>query len=92
MQNLHPPPVQFKLYQGEVLRRGLYQGLGGIHPVPTKVCTRDWVQSTQSETPEGAFQSERGLHRTGTSESIGTTLQKKEGSTTGSAQGGEAGY
>ena len=32
MQNLHPPSVQFKLYQGEVLRRGLYQELGGIHP------------------------------------------------------------
>ena len=60
MQILHPPSVQFKLYQGEVLRRGLYQELGGIHPVPTKVCTRDWVQSTQSETPDGAFQSERG--------------------------------
>ena len=60
MQILHPPSVQFKLYQGEVLRRGLYQELGGIHPVSTKVCTRDWVQSTQSETPEGAFQSERG--------------------------------
>ena len=26
-----------------------------------EVCTRDWVESTQSETPEGAFQSERGL-------------------------------
>ena len=25
-----------------------------------EVCTRDWVQSTQSQTPEGAFQSERG--------------------------------
>ena len=60
MQNLHPPPVQFKLYQGEVLRRGLYEELGGIHPVPTKVCTRDWVQSTQSEIPESALQSERG--------------------------------
>ena len=60
VQILHPPSVQFKLYQGEVLRRGLYQELGGIHPVPTKVCTRDWVQSTQSEIPESALQSERG--------------------------------
>ena len=24
------------------------------------ICTRDWVESTQSETPEGSFQSERG--------------------------------
>ena len=46
VQILHPPSVQFKLYQGEVLRRGLYQELGGIHPVPTKICTRNWVQST----------------------------------------------
>ena len=46
VQILHPTSVQFKLYQREVLRRYLYQKLGGIHPVPTKVCTRYWVQST----------------------------------------------
>ena len=45
LQILHPPPVQFKLYQGEVLRRGLYQGLGGKK------------KSTQSETPEGTLES-----------------------------------
>ena len=60
MQILHPTSVQFKLYQREVLRRYLYQKLGGIHPVPTKVCTRDWVESTQTETPESALRSERG--------------------------------
>ena len=43
---LHPPSVQFKLYQGEVL--------------PYNPGTRVWVESTQSETPEGPFQSERG--------------------------------
>ena len=34
-QILHPPSVQFKLYQGEVLQY--------------KPSTRDWVDSTQSE-------------------------------------------
>ena len=38
VQNLHPPLVQFKLYQGEVL--------------PYNPGTRVWVESTQSETPE----------------------------------------
>ena len=40
------PLVQFKLYQGEVLQY--------------KPGTRDWVESTQSETPEGTLQSVRG--------------------------------
>ena len=47
-QILHPPSVQFKLYQGEVLQY--------------KPSTRDWVDSTQSETRETAFQSVRGTH------------------------------
>ena len=46
-QILHHPSIQFKLYQGEVL--------------PYNPGTRVWVESTQSETPEGPFQSERGL-------------------------------
>ena len=41
------PFVQFKLYQGEVFQY--------------KPGTRDWVESTQSETPESALRSERGL-------------------------------
>ena len=40
------PFVQFKLYQGEVFQY--------------KPGTRDWVESTQSETPESALRSERG--------------------------------
>ena len=42
------------------------QGLGAFHPVPwysfwyKLICTRDWVESTQSEIPESALQSERG--------------------------------
>ena len=43
---LHPPSVQFKLYQGEVFQY--------------KTGTRDWVESTQTETPESALRSERG--------------------------------
>ena len=46
MQILHPPSVQFKLYQGEVFQY--------------KPGTRDWVESTQTETPESALRSERG--------------------------------
>ena len=46
MQILHPPSVQFKLYQGEVFQY--------------KPGTRDWVESTQTETPEIALRSERG--------------------------------
>ena len=41
------PFVQFKLYQGEVFQY--------------KPGTRDWVESTQSETPESALRSERGF-------------------------------
>ena len=40
------PFVQFKLYQGDVFQY--------------KPGTRDWVESTQSETPESALRSERG--------------------------------
>ena len=46
VQILHPPSVQFKLYQGEVFQY--------------KPGTRDWVESTQTETPESALRSERG--------------------------------
>ena len=41
------PLVQFKLYQGEVL--------------PYNPGTRDWVESTQSETPQAPTQSVRGF-------------------------------
>ena len=49
------------------------QGLGGFHPVPWynslyqgevlpyNPGTRDWVESTQSETPQAPTQSVRGL-------------------------------
>ena len=43
------PLVQFKLYQGEVL--------------PYNPGTRDWVESTQSETPQAPTQSVRGKGR-----------------------------
>ena len=45
VQILHPPSVQFNLFQGEVL--------------PYNPGTRDWVESSQSETPEAPTQSER---------------------------------
>ena len=45
MQILHPP---------------LYNSNRTKERSSAEVCTRDWVQSTQSQTPEGAFQSERG--------------------------------
>ena len=46
-QILHPPSVQFNLYQGEVL--------------PYNPGTRDWVESTHSETPQAPTQSVRGF-------------------------------
>ena len=49
------PLVQFKLYQGEVL--------------PYNPGTRDWVESTQSETPEAPTQSEMVKLITGTNTS-----------------------
>ena len=56
------PFVQFKLYQGEVFQ---YKP-GASDPDPTTqinglICTRNWVESTQAETPESALQSERCL-------------------------------
>ena len=44
------PLVQFKLYQGEVL--------------PYNPGTRDWVESTMSETPQAPTQSVRGTFKT----------------------------
>ena len=52
---LHPPSVQLNLYQGEVL--------------PYNPGTRDWVESTQSETPEAPTQSEMVKLITGTNTS-----------------------
>ena len=68
MQFLHPPSVQFKLYQGEVLRRGLYQELGGIHP-----SLQRFVPGTGCNPPiPRPFQSERGIGTAGASRNRGS--------------------
>ena len=60
------PLVQFKLYQGEVL--------------PYNPSTRDWVESTQSETPQAPTQSVRGgklIKKIGNMQPVETKNQNK---------------